>query len=335
MNAWQNCAGPGRIDAAVLPELAAWYGYADVRWETALGGISATNALVIADGRRLVLKCYRGGLDKVHRVELVTGCLKAAGFPVVPACAGRDGLQHFVSEGRYYALFPFVEGRILHESTLDAAALQSAARCLSSLHSAAISRDLPLQRTCDRTSDPPQALGRAHAILSRIGRSDDPVHRVVAALVRLKAEILAEIIAQPDHTPLSQEEFIHGDFHNENLLFDKRHAVTAILDLEHARFGDHVEDLVTFINLACCNTGYGASNIHKARFFVKAYRVGCPLPPERLAGGFQHCVRELASSFFLEETVLAGSDLAAYIARDISRLHHLRRHLLPVVAALM
>ena len=306
------------------------YGLAPSKARAAGRGLSSCNATFTSGGRRYVLREYRGSsAADVRRAETVAELLHQRGLPVVPALATSDGERHFIHAGRFFAVHPYVGGEVLHEGDLDAPALESAARVLSELHDLGI-RTLP-GPSLPRSSPPAprESAARQRELLQEASGSglDAPLRGAVVALLELKLE-LAGRLEPGAGDPLPAEILIHGDFHNENLLFDAERGIAAVLDLEAARIGHPLEDVLTFVHLACLNSGFGPERVAQAKRFLDAYRARRPLAEEALRRGFADYVAGLRSEVFFETRALETGDpsLLPFLERDRRRLRDLARN---------
>ena len=153
-------------------------------------------------------------------------------------------------------------------------------------------------------------------------------------LLQLKRSILLDkVTIRPSFS--ESRNLIHGDFHNENLIFGKDDNVSCILDFEHTRLGNRIEDLVLFINLACCKTGYAPTNIQKSRLFLDAYQCQCECKEGDLYDGFSNFVSDLSRSVFLENIAIRNMEFRPMISRDLRRLTFLRENMREFVHSIL
>lgn len=307
----------------LIEYVASIFGFESVVIQGHAGGFSARNFFIVADGSDFVLKRFRADLNTVTRIEHVTDFLFQQGLPVVKARRIGD-VHHFGFQDFWYALFPKVPGSVLHESDLSNSHYESSADILRRIHSLPAPRNIRLHTSLQRKIDPQRALARLDEMLESIrsvNHSDE-----IRKLIELKRSLLSEKINAPASF-LESQDLIHGDFHNENLIFGPDNSVNCILDFEHTRLGNRIEDVVTFINLACCNTGYTVSNVQKSRVFLEAYRSRNRLERKDLYHGFCNFVADLSGSVFLENLALEDRKFQPMITRDLQRLTFLKEHM--------
>lgn len=154
---------------------------------------------------------------------------------------------------------------------------------------------------------------------------------IIKKLIDTKLNIISNFNR---YTELKEQLFltknlVHGDFHNENLLFSNEHDLLGILDFEESHYGHPTEDIIHFIQLACCNTGYHKSNLDKAKFFLREYLTHNHISNEHIRLGGYLYLYKIASSFFLEDKLLASDsdNLVPFLIRDLEKLEYLQHNM--------
>lgn len=328
------------IEAALMRQ----FGFCRATFQKEIGGISSRNALFVADSHQFVVKQYRDmAAESIQRIEAVTAFLSQHSLPVVQAVPTRNGLRYFEYNGNFFSLFPQICGHTLHENSLTPASLESAGECLVTLHR--VTDKVPpflhklLSRQIQTLPLREQAISEGNHLLQYISRESlgPLLDATTRKLIATKMRIIADSPKSNDAFCLPNEHFIHGDFHNENLLFGPGYEVKCILDFERSRYGHRVEDVISFINLACLNTGYGEMNIFKARTFLKAYTTQYPLSAFEMFSGFHHYFYTFTHTFFLESQLYLAKQrqLTPYIQRDLRRLQYMEQNLHELVSALL
>jgi aminoglycoside phosphotransferase (APT) family kinase protein len=308
------------------------HGLRDIELLGDAGGISSANLIFRTGDQRFLLKRYRSAkLATVQRIERVTDRLHRLGFPVVPALRGSDGAAHFEWNGRWYGVFTWVAGFERHENDLTSRARHAAGALLAALHDVADPAAVTGGEPPEPLTGPVDPAALRDAIAR--GSSDPNLDRQAQALLDLKARLVSRLESCAGDPPYRT--LVHGDYQNQNLIFSERDEIRALLDLELVDIGDPMLDVMSFIHFACCNTGYGASNLTRARNFLGGYRARRSLHPEELVRGLHASIVSLARSCFIEaEVFLSGRvDLAPFIARDARRFADLEANLEVIGAA--
>lgn len=241
-----------------------------------------------------------------------------------------QGKKHTVVNGNYFSIYHKIEGVVLHEANLGVNALHSVAKHLAKLHGTADRLELPY--AAEKIQSLKVVEQRAMLIKDLIHErsQEDYINNIALKLIALKLKTLNNLITDTDLKALSFSKYlIHGDFHNQNILFNIKDELVGILDLEEVHYGHPTEDIMHFIYLACCNTGYNEININRAKIFLKEYLAYNDLPKEEIKLGVRMYMHKVSSSFFLEDQLFSHNvnDLAPFLERDLKSLEYLYEHL--------
>lgn len=326
-------------DQTLIEAIERQYGLAVISLGQRLGGLSSRNQIVHAGSQQFVLKsCPHDSSQRLDRIALASRLLRSLDVPAVEVVQTVDSATHFTLGRLAFILTRRCTGRLLHEPSLSMAALESAASMLTRLH-------IPAERCAGegwlqtpREGTQEETIRQASDLLRAIRTNrETPAGRAAGELIELKMAVLSEGCRVLKSRDMLTHCLVHGDFHNENVLYDETDKISCLLDLESVHIGDPMEDITLFISLACCNTGFWSRNITMAKAFLNAYRRVLPLPPEVIVNGFVDYLRVLASSYFLERQVLHKDDptIINMLLRDIRRIIYLRQHLFDFLSALL
>lgn len=227
--------------------------------ERLVRGTNHASVRLRVDGRDLVLKSLtparvaRVGFARAVEVEL-----ERAGFPVAPVHLSKSGSALVELEGQHYTLHAWVEGQqhaiadrgmIVAENPLF---LREAGRALGELHRIAESADLTghdapavtgkklllnqryAERNLRRLRPRPPLLSEWHMFLLKREKTDfdrwivQAVRDAIRHATRLRDHSMAHLIDMSDTI------VIHNDINWENLIFNERHQLRAILDFDNA-----------------------------------------------------------------------------------------------------
>ena len=222
------------------------------------GAMSTTVKLNTAQGT-LFLKCYKPdalcSTDNVQRIAFTHAVhcfLSAQHLPVPRLLINNAGKTYTQSGDQVYAVSEFIEGNS-YDSTNPADALHYAGEMLGRYHQQL------------------QGFASSHLVSIRKGQSPivcewQPMERAVFAQLRERLADVRVAVTDSANPPLSHgtidgwlaeletleselEEavnsqwVIHGDYRAQNLKFDNRNRIRAILDLDTARPADRLFDL--------------------------------------------------------------------------------------------
>lgn len=153
------------------------------------------------------------------------------------------------------------------------------------------------------------------------------IDHLTKELIQIKLDTLKNHIPNDlFYSDAEHHNLVHGDFHNENILFDESQNIVRLLDFEETHLGHRVEDVMHFIFLACCNSGFNDSNIKKARFFTQAYKNLYPLSDREFLFGLNFKLFKESSSFFIENMLYQTGHpvFVKLLERDLIKLTYFR-----------
>ncbi len=289
---------------------------------TRLGGLSSENFLLgVASGQRFVLK--KATASYLHDFEQILASYlywHKHGIPAIVPLLGKNQAYLQTVGTSTYVLFPFVDGLMYHQDTLTEAALDSTGMLLGRIHSLTIEG---WHRGNQYLSE--QAQKRSQ--LLDMDLSHCAAKELIEESIRLKVDLKKTL----DRRLIGKKDlvFIHGDFHNSNIIYGPDDQVAALLDLELTMLADAGKDYLKFIDLGCCNTKFEDHNFQMAKIFLNAYRRIRPLSLEDFRQSFFHYLLAKAESSFFESAIaLDGKlDLVPYLERDLKKGRFYTKHL--------
>lgn len=328
-----QCAQSPVLSSKVIKELCANYSFKNVEVEQKLGGLSSLNYKIKSDGRYFVLKCL--GLkevSKLEKVESMVSLLQEKGWPVPAFMPNHVSKICTMIEDYYFVLYPFVEGVILHEATLTQTALESAGEFLANFHQIQPTCLLANQTEGELEFDMEKIKKQAALLLEKIKKNTfgEQADQIAEALIKIKLDTVENILLDTKfRQSLNTKDLVHGDFHNENLIFDEKHHVKFLLDFESIHLGHRMEDVMRFIQFACFNTGYSDQNFLKAHYFLSAYKNVYSFDKAALRFSLQHSLFASCSSFFLENSLYEqrNSSVIDMLKRDLKKLRYFQYNL--------
>ncbi len=289
---------------------------------TRLGGLSSENFLLaVASDERFVLKVATASY--LHDFEQILASYlywHKHGIPVIVPLLGKNNAYLQTQGTSTYVVFPFVDGLMHDQDTLTEAALNSAGMLLGLIHS------LPFEQWHGAKQHLSEQAQKRSQLLN-MDLSHCAEKELIEESIRLKADlkktIYNRLIGKSDLV------FVHGDFHNSNIIYGPNDQVAALLDLEQTMVADAGKDYLKFIDLGCCNTKFEDHNFQMAQIFLNAYRRIRPLSLEDFRQSFfQYWLTEAESSFFETAIVLDGKiELVPYLQRDLKKYRFYIKHL--------
>ena len=220
-------------------ELLTAYGQGELRrFEGIAAGSVNSNFSLEAAGGRFFLRLYeersRAGAERETRMlERLSG----AGVPTPAPIRKLDGSLVTVLHGKAAALFPWREGRMRCQAGVTTADARRVGEALARVHIAGAGESYEKGRF---------RIGDLLVRLDHIAASRDP--RFAPVVGPLRAH-LGRIEAARD--PGLPGGLIHGDLFRDNVLWDSRGEIAALLDFESACEGNYSYDLMVTVLSWC------------------------------------------------------------------------------------
>ena len=289
-----------------------------------LGGYSSINTLITAqDGTKLVLKSSQEK-NRLRSAMKISSVLGGRNTLIPVPLVTRDGAQTAENNGWAHALLPFVDAEKHHGTTLNAIKLRSAASALAAFHSIGLEVRPLAQEVKSLSSSVAMFKNKVDQLkLEALSISFADADVIISSL-ETKHKYIEHFPCEILDLSEDTASVIHGDFHNENILFQEDDVV-AILDFENVRLGDLQHDLASFVHLACCNDGFSDTNLHKAKVFVSTYAETLPDTTIDMRRSFRGYACRRACSTALEETYMRSGDsgVITLLQRDIRHLSYI------------
>jgi len=303
------------------------YNFSDIERVEKLRGLESLNYLIDTDRGAFVLKIKQGAdqvLDKIKKIINLNGFLNLNHIRVPDVLKTKRGMPFCILGNLVLIVYEFIEGRILHQADFDEGSFDAVASLALRLHDLGKKCELNLAHSLER-------LPSKEAVASDIDflkkKKDSEIFDLVNELVEIKQHLVENVLVK-DFKPLFSGvlDLVHGDFHNENLIFSDE---IVLLDLEEVHFGHRMEDLVSFILYACCNTGLEEKNLKNAKIFLDLYSKKHPLSKEDVRLGFHYSLFKSCNSFFIEKEALKKKDefLVSLLRRDIAKFSYFENNL--------
>lgn len=315
------------VKSSLLNEIKNLYQLSCAASKQVLGGFSSLNVPLQGNGKNYVLKKYRAKNERdVTYIETIAKFLQKENLPCFSPILTKNAEDHFFREGAYYALYPKIEGQIYDEPSLDEKRLQSAADLLGKLHSLKLPEGL-VKEPKTLSSESLDAFIKAPALQKSCTHNSPSAEilRFIEKSIDQKKALLKDLSDKKVSWNLEGNQLVHGDFHNQNLLFGLKNEIVGLLDFEEVHKGHGLEDVVHFILLGCCNTGFENENLEKAQIFLKNYSSHHLITKKELKVAIYHWIIRNSTSVFMEELLLSTQDpfFIELIKRDRKKVDYL------------
>ena len=227
-------------------------------WASIAAGTINSNYALITDRGRFFVRVNEGKAeaDVAWEARLVHA-LAGRGLTTPPPRAARDG-KHYAPHGtKWVSVFAWVDGE--HLATVTEARASELGAQLARLHQIGLALPAEWRRA--------SIYDHAHLALRYRGFQASPDPQLATAIAILGEE-LAHAEATTAIRAAATHGMIHGDLFRDNVLWDDRGRLVAILDFEQASGGSLVYDLAVCLNDWCWD---GGPRLDLARAMIAGY----------------------------------------------------------------
>jgi Ser/Thr protein kinase RdoA (MazF antagonist) len=268
-------------------------------------GYLSNNHILKTPTQQFFLKQYRyDNRQRIEQAHAAKQFFAAGNIPIILPLAAQDGQTILEHDHRYYSLFPYVDGRVLHAPELTTTALHSAGALLGQIHRLSLNRPLPANpRRGIQAWNQAAGLAKADQIISLIKSQPNHTSFDLLALetLRLKRDLIAAETSQYTDYDLGTDHLIHGDYHELNLFFDANDQATHTFDLEKAGLAPRLLEVIRSIHIMCLGPGFGEPELIRARQFLAAYRQTYPFSDDEFHQALKVYHVRLMHSMWVEE----------------------------------
>lgn len=282
------------------------YGLSVVDAELITKGFLSENFKVVCENGIYFLKQYRAELDQ-NRVEDIHKSkvfFAGQGIPVVMPIANDRG-DFFVShEGRFFALFPFVNGHTYPDQHCSMLELRSLARMLARVHNAGETADVGYVGKSFEQKNKEETLAHAQTVIAAIENEilrtgGTEFDQSALRIAREKQKLIREW-SFSEQKPLPHI-LVHYDLHAGNVFFDDDDQVQHVFDFELVQHEPAAFDVVRTMTIVCMDYGLREEKWDRVHNFLDAYREVRALSEEDLRAGVIEFIKYRTTSFWVEE----------------------------------
>lgn len=296
-----------------------------------VGGYSAENYVATFDGgQKYFVKLLRDNAQNyIAKLKSVTDILDEN--PRIPFF--KPVILNDVSN---IIVFPYVDGRVLHGLDIGRVHCDGIVSDLLANFSLLNPEKLP-EHSFKLFEDMDSSISEINSILGAL-QKDNKYHQIITDILNLKLGLIDKYAYNPEliNWVKQSNNFVHGDFHNENILF-KNNSVAAVIDFELAHRGHLAEDPINFIWFAFLNSDFSAENLMRASEFLQLARDNLGLTEIDVVNGFKFLYIKLFSSAFLETSLLRYGDdfYAGLLQRDVKKFKYIDDNLSKILNSLL
>lgn len=274
-------------------------------------GFLSENYILKNKQQKFFLKKYRNfGLGRLRETHKVKKFFNNSGIPAIMPMSAKDNKTFFKFKDDYFSLFPFIDGREIDVNKLSDKEMEALAQLLAKIH--LLSKDKCPKIIKERSFnwDKKESLQKSKDILKLIKNKKIKSvfdKKVIKYLIQKINLIEKNKISYPD-LRLKNDHLIHGDFHEDNIFFDKKGDIMGIFDWEKANQSPRVLELVRAMWFLCFYDKYNKSSFQRAQVFLIKYNEIYPLNKSELAVGLKAWyLNQLHSMWVVDEIYLKNN----------------------------
>lgn len=253
-------------------------------------GYLSRNFILENRGVKFFLKQYRfDSLEKIREIHRAKFFFSSGGIPVILPLQNRNEEYFFEEEGKFYALFPFVSGRIIPRANRPQHAIESAARMLANIH--LLSKDGFPEIVKDEAKgwDKNAFLKEAETIQEKIERRKEKsdFDHLVLEVMEYKRKIVQSNTVLYEKLRLANDHIIHGDYYGQNIFYNENDEVKYVFDFEKTKRSPRVLEVIRCVDFMCLSDRFEEKDFEDARVFLRAYSAAYPLQRDELIRGLR------------------------------------------------
>lgn len=222
-------------------------------------------------------------------------------IPIILPLRESNGDTFFQNNGKYYALFPFIKGRIIKRVERSKTAIESTGSMLGKIHLLSKLETPNLVQKKSKPWDKDKFLNDAEIILKEISANPhDSFNQLAAKIIKLKSSLVKSNNIGPTDLNLKNDHLIHGDYHGLNLFFDKNDQIQSVFDLEKTELAPRAYEIARALDLLCFSQQYDSEAFQAAHIFLKGYSNFYPITEKELLNGFTFYYLKKIHSLWIE-----------------------------------
>lgn len=274
-------------------------------------GFLSENYILKNKQQKFFLKKYRNfGLTRLKETHKVKKFFSDNEIPVIMPIITKSKKTFFAWNGSYYGLFPFINGRQIDVDKLNKKEMESCAELLAKIHLVSETRCPRVVKERSFGWDKKDSLKRAKYILDLIKNKklQSVFDKKVSKYLLQKINLIQKNKIKYEDLKLRNDHLIHGDFHEDNIFFDKKGGIMNIFDWDKNNQSPRVLELVRAMWFLCFYDKYNKSSFQRAQIFLKKYDELYPLDKSELEAGLKAWyLNQLHSMWVVDEIYLKNN----------------------------
>jgi len=270
-------------------------------------GFLSENYILIDRSKKYFLKKYRfSKKEKIEEIHSVKKYFASGGIPVILPLINKEQSTFFTLENKYFALFPFIEGRQLEIGSLTDTAMMSLGEMLGKIHLLGKEAKLPITeefKGWDKTKTLKKYNDITFVIKEQKELSD--FDKLALQDLDFRRSLIESNKVNYEDLDLKNDHLIHGDYHTDNVFFNEDDHVSFVFDFEKYTRAPRVFELMRSLVLILFNENFGTEKFSKAKLYLNSYLNVYPMSKEILQKGLTlYYLTQLHGSWVQEEHYL-------------------------------
>lgn len=267
-------------------------------------GYLSQNFILSNTKQKFFLKEYSANytLDVLKDIHKVKFFFEKEGIPVILPYKNKNNETIFEEKGRYFSLFPFVEGIIHSRDKLTIKEIKNLGRLLAEVH--ILSKNgIPFKIETEKGKwDPIKFQEKSQLILEIVKsrKKKTKFDELTLEVLKRKIKIVKRNILLAEDLGLKNDHLLHGDFHEKNVFFNDDESVKYLFDWEKTCIGPRAFELSRALDLICLNGDYNKEHIESAKMFIEEYSKFYPITKEEFYKGMSYYFLKKAHSLWIE-----------------------------------
>lgn len=250
-------------------------------------------------------------------------------FEILEKLGGFSSDNYIASiNGQQASIFPLIDGQSLHGSQIVQNLFKEIAEVINRFNDIKNIKSVK-QTSYDLYGNRLKCIKNIDCMLQFIKTNPlgADIDNDTIELLSLKKQIISEVNIDDFIPFISKKDLVHGDFHNENLLF-KDQKLVGLVDFELSHLGHRMEDAINFILFAFCNNDFSDDNLSISKEFIKEFHELYPFDISELKFGVDFNIYRFASSVVLEDILYKEKNMFFYelIKRDLDKFKYFKNY---------
>jgi Ser/Thr protein kinase RdoA (MazF antagonist) len=281
----------------------------------AKGGFLSDNYIVENKAGKYFLKKYRNSVgNRLPIISETEEFFANQDIPIILPFKTKTGKSYFLIDEEYYSLYPFVKAKGFDhkKDPLTPVMAKSIASNLALMHK--LGRKGELHFSTERLAewDPKKVLSKAaqEDFRKYVFRVRDAIkHKKTKTqfdLLTLKILKLKSSVADsfPDKimiNGLGRNHVIHGDYHAQNLFFNKDDQVSHVFDLEKTETRPRSTELARSMLIICFNSFFTDKQFKLAKVYLEAYKNIYPIADSEIESAIRFMFYKHTLNLWIEK----------------------------------